>query len=275
MTALTCREVDALADFYVLGGLPDAERRAVDAHLAAPGPHACAEAFARARAVAEALLVLPEPVQPDEKDWRTIEDGLRAHIAAERAAAPPAPPVRAASAPPVATRARWPLLVLAAAGWLLAAALVAYLLVRPGADEGKTGTRDTRLGTDGDRAAVLEAPHAGPRVPGTAAGAVEDDPALEELLGIAAAPGARLVPLTPVGEGSSVHGVVVVSASGDRGALLVSGLPAGPRALTVWLTTPAGPPIRAGAVRSPGPRAAAARFDPALLRGEQIGRAHV
>jgi len=238
---MNCNEVDQLADFFVLGRVEPDVRRAIELHLAEPGPHRCGEAIARAHEVADALLILPEPSSPDPAVWAEIERGLQAHIAATRAGRAEAPP----RARPRASRT---VVVLAAAGWLAAAALLIGLLWRMMGGPAATG-RDgaPRPGSDGDRAALI----------GTASADAAARGELEEAIALMSAPGARVAflapsaPGAPGASGAAPGGLAVIAPSGDRGIVVVYGVEhgAGAAPLAVWLTRGSTPPAPAGALR--------------------------
>jgi hypothetical protein len=235
---MNCNEVDQLADFFVLGRVEPDVRRAIELHLAEPGPHRCGEAIARAHEVADALLILPEPSSPDPAVWAEIERGLQAHIAATRAGPAEAPP----RARPRPSRT---VVVLAAAGWLAAAALLIGLLWRMLSGPAATGLDGApRPGSDGDRAAVI----------GTGSPDAAARGALEEAIALMSAPGARvafLAPPAPGASGAAPGGLAVIAPSGDRGIVVVYGVEhgAGAAPLALWLTRGSAPPAPAGTLR--------------------------
>jgi anti-sigma-K factor RskA len=237
---MTCAELLELAGAYALGALEPDERAAVEAHLAAPGPHqGCQEAVDRARATAAELSrALPE-VKPDPAVWRAIE---------ARTGAGSRP--RAARMGP--------------AGWAaLAAAAIALVFLGVTLREGRR-QRDEAIRAQADARAAAEERD---RLRAELDALARDSAPSREALALLAQPGARLVRLAPQ-PGQAGDAVAVYDPGAGRAVILSSSLPpqAG-KTYQLWVIRGAAPPRAAGFLAPPAGGVSAGEVDPAAVGG--------
>jgi len=244
---MTCREFHDQVDLFALGAVTPAERAALEAHVAAPGPHDhCDDALREARDAA-ALIPLVAARRPRARTrdlWPEIERRIDA-LAAGTAAPVPARPVRRAS------RRRRPLSWAVGAGIALAAAAaLAFLLVRlltaPPAPSG-------RRVTDGDRAAVVtpgSMPTREERLR-TTLDALRKDPATKVVPFVA--------PAAPAAD--AITAELLVAADASVACVVVHGTPPAGTTFHVWLA----PASHLGALIPIGPAEHATAIDPAKL----------
>lgn len=129
---MSCKELHELAAAYALGALDEADRAAVEAHLARSGPHdGCHEEVERARRVVAGLAVTVDGVEVPAPLWSRVASGLSdaqgaapADVDGANAPPPPALPRLGRTVPPTTPReAR----IREGVAWTLAAAAAVAL----------------------------------------------------------------------------------------------------------------------------------------------------
>jgi anti-sigma-K factor RskA len=232
---MTCEEARELAAAHALSALEPGEARALERHLADPGPHqGCLEAVARAQetALSLAAALAVREAQPEPGLWRAIE-------------------ARTGEAPgrPWATRRSWP-------AWAAAVAAVVGLSLA-----GRAGLELRR-----ERAAAGLAAAERDRAQAELAALRAEGALQAEALALLDRPGARVVALEPQ-PGQAGRAVAIVDLAGGRALVASRSLPArAGKDYQLWVIRGAGPPRPAGFLRPAG-QASAGEIDPALLRG--------